>query len=164
MKTKEGERRALQQQKEEEEKVQTSECQELEQKLQEALQLKEQLKSNYEKALETHIGRIRNNTYIDKRQNIFSVWADFIKREKNAINVIGAIARKNLRMEVFSRIRLAARERWMDQHATKVLSNFMRLFKASLVKKAFSKWRVVNYAEVVQDMENKQQLLADTKQ
>jgi hypothetical protein len=136
--------------------VQTNECEDLESKLQEALNMKDNLKANYEKALETHIGRIRNNTYIDKKQNIFCVWRDFIKREKNAINVIGAIARKNLRMEVFSRIRLAARERWLDQNATKVLSNFMRLFKASLVRKAFSKWRVVNYGHLVEDMQDKQ--------
>ena len=29
------------------------------------------------------------------------VWRDYIKQEKNAVNVIGAIARKTLRMEVF---------------------------------------------------------------
>ena len=78
------------------------------------MQLRDQLQANYEKALETHISRMKNNTYIDKRRNIFCVWADYIKREKNAINVIGAIARKNLRMEVFSRIRLVARERFLE--------------------------------------------------
>jgi hypothetical protein len=80
------------------------------------------------------------------------VWRDYIKREKNAINVIGAIARKNLRMEVFSRIRLAARERWMDTNANKVLTNYMRIFKAALIRKAFSKWRIINYSELVTDM------------
>jgi predicted hydrocarbon binding protein len=60
---------------------------------------------------------------------VFGVWADFIKKEKNAINVIGAIARKNLRMEVFSRIRLVAREKYLDDNANKILNNYGRLFK-----------------------------------
>lgn len=62
------------------------------------------------------------------------MWADYIKREKNAVNVIGAIARKHLRMEVFSRIRLVARERYLEVNAEKVITNFARIFKASLVR------------------------------
>jgi len=31
------------------------------------------------------------------------------------VNVIGAIARRTLRIEVFQRIRLAARENWKDK-------------------------------------------------
>jgi hypothetical protein len=101
--------------------------------------------------------------YVDKRENIFQVWVDYIKREKNAINVIGAIARKYLRMEVFSRIRLVARERYLEQNAEKIMTNFARMFKASLVRKAFSKWRVKTYGEVVQEMTHKQEELAETK-
>lgn len=100
--------------KEEEEAKQNNEVDTLSHSLQDAIQLKDQLKANYEKALETHISRLHNNTYVDKRRNIFCVWADYIKQEKNAINVIGAIARKNMRMEVFSRIRRAARENYLD--------------------------------------------------
>lgn len=55
-------------------------------------------------------------------------------------------------MEVFSRIRLAARERYLDNNANRVLGNYMRLFKAALVRKAFSKWRATNYSEVVSDL------------
>ena len=107
------------------------------------------MQSNYEKALETHISRIKNNFYVNKQQNIFRVWADFIKRERNAINVIGAIARKNLRMEVFKRIRLVARERHLEANAEKIITNYARLFKQTMVRKAFSKWRVNTYGEIV---------------
>lgn len=34
--------------------------------------------------------------------------------EKNAVNVIGAIVRRRLRAEVFERIRLVGRERYLD--------------------------------------------------
>ena len=52
------------------------------------------MKANYQKALETHVSRVRNNVYVDKRRNIFCIWADYVKRERNAVNVIGAIARR----------------------------------------------------------------------
>jgi len=68
-----------------------------------------------------------------------------VKRERNAINVIGAIARKNLRMEVFSRIRLVARERFLESNAERVIGNFARIFKASLLRKGINKWRMVAY-------------------
>ena len=101
------------------------------------------------------MSRINSNFYVSKLQNIFSVWADYIKREKNAINVIGAIARRNLRMEVFTRIRLVARERQMEGNAEKVLEKFGRLWKQTWVRQAFSRWRIVTYSEVVKDMEEK---------
>ncbi len=94
-----------------------------------AVQLKEQLKTNYDKALATHIARIKKNHYVDKRRNIMLVWAEFIKREKNAINVIGAITRKYLKQEVFSRIRLTARENYLEANAERVITNYARLFK-----------------------------------
>ena len=53
------------------------------------------------KAFNTLTRRVKDNHYIDKRRNILLVWRDFIKAEKNAVNVIGAIARRTLRMEVF---------------------------------------------------------------
>jgi hypothetical protein len=127
----------------------------LQQKLTEATQLKEQLQANFENAFETHVSRIHNNTYVDKKRNIFCVWADYIKKEKNAMNVIGAIARKNLRMEVFSRIRRVARENYLDHRAEKLLSSFFRLFKTAHVRGCFSKWRVNTYAHVVNHMQNK---------
>ena len=113
------------------------------------------MKQNYEKALETHISRIKNNTYVNKTKNIFCVWADFIKREKNAVHVIGAIARKHLRMEVFSRIKLVARENYLDQRASKILNNYFRLLKQKLLYRSFSKWRVNNYNDLVSTMNQK---------
>jgi len=43
--------------------------------------------------------------------------------------VIGAIARKNLRMEVFSRVRLVARENHLDSRAEKLLTKYVRIWK-----------------------------------
>ena len=73
------------------------------------------------------------------------MWADYIKKEKNAINVIGAIARKNLRMEVFSRIRRTARENYLDNRAEKIMNNFTRMFKYGLINRYFVKWRGSSY-------------------
>lgn len=98
------------------------------------------------------MGRINGNTYVEKKRNIFCVWADYIKREKNAVNVIGAIARKNLRMEVFSRIRLVARENYLDNRAQKILFNYGRLFKNRMLLNAFSKWRGRNYKSLLATM------------
>ncbi len=123
--------------------------------VQEATQLKEQLKANYEKAFDTHVQRIQNNHYVDRRRNIMLVWNEFIKKEKNAINVIGAITRKYLKQEVFSRIRLTARENYLDQNAERICFNFMRILKQSHVRSAFSRWRVNNYSNLVDLMNSK---------
>jgi hypothetical protein len=92
---------------------------------------------------------MKNNTYVDKTKNIFLVWKDYVRREKNAIHVIGAITRKYLRMEVFSRIRLVARENFLDQRAEKLLIKYARLWKQKLIGHFFSKWRVNNYKKMV---------------
>ena len=70
-----------------------------------------------------------DNHYIDKRRNILLVWRDYIRQERNAVNVIGAIARKTLRMEVFYRIRLVARENFLDKDANRKMSHFFNLVK-----------------------------------
>jgi hypothetical protein len=67
--------------------------------------------------------------YVNKLRNIFCIWADYIKKEKNAANVIGAIARRHLRMEVFSRIRLVARERFLEANAERIITNLLKLTK-----------------------------------
>jgi hypothetical protein len=121
----------------------------LNEQLRSALVLKDQLKTNFEKALDTHISRSSKNHYIDKRKNIFTTWADYVKREKNAINTIGALTRKYLRMEVWSRLRLVARENYLDTRAEKILSNFTRMFKKNLMFHSFSKWRVNSYTYLV---------------
>lgn len=44
---------------------------------------------------------MQNNVYINKKRNIFCSWREYVRREKNAVNVIGAIARRTMRIEVF---------------------------------------------------------------
>ena len=80
------------------------------------------------------------------------MWREYIKQEKNAVNVIGAIARKTLRMEVFQRIRLVARENYLDKDAYKKLNNFFRLTRNNVMKKALVMWRKHSYYECVRSM------------
>lgn len=65
-------------------------------------------------------------------------------------------------MEVFSRIRLVARENYLEANAEKIITNFARIFKASLVRKAYSKWRMVTYSQVVDEMNMKKSELEQT--
>ncbi len=163
LENKEKERKELTETKEKEEKEQNAHIDQLTQDVTDANQLKDQLKANYEKALETHVGRIKKNYYVDKKRNILLVWAEFIKREKNAINVIGAITRKYLKQEVFSRIRLTARENYLEDNAERIVSNYGRLFKQAMLRGAFSRWRLNNYTCLVGQMESKIQELNDTQ-
>lgn len=78
-------------------------------------------------------------------------WRDFVRREKNAVNVIGAIARRTLRIEVFRRIRMIARERFLDKNAERICTNFWNMFKHANLKKAFSKWRLNSFKLCVVD-------------
>ncbi len=99
------------------------------------------MQRQFDKAFETHVSRVKNNVYIEKRRNILNTWRDYVRREKNAVNVIGAIARRTLRIEVFRRIRMAARERFLDKNAERVCKNLYDMFKHANIKKAFSRWR-----------------------
>lgn len=74
-----------------------------------------------------------------------------MRREKNAVNVIGAIARRTLRIEVFRRIRMIARERFLDKNAERICTNFWNMFKHANLKKAFSKWRLNSFKLCVVD-------------
>ena len=114
--------------------------------------LKEKLTNNFDKAFNTLVRRVQDNAYIDKRRNILLTWADFCRREKNAVNVIGAIARKTLRMEVFQRIRLVARENKLDKDARRKMLRFFTLVKNNLERKAMVTWRKNSYAQCVQSM------------
>jgi hypothetical protein len=55
-------------------------------------------------------------------------WREFVKKERNAVNAIGAIARRTLRIEVFRRIRMVARENYLDADAKRICTNFFRMF------------------------------------
>ena len=150
----EMQRRALQKQREAEERAHAQEAEELAQQVAEQTALKEQLNQNFEKAFDTLTRRVRENHYIDKRRNIVLVWRDYIKQEKNAVNVIGAIARKTLRMEVFQRIRLVARENYLDKDACRKMNHFYRLMKNNLLRKAMVTWMKNSYAECVKSMQD----------
>lgn len=70
---------------------------------------------------------MNNNVYIDKKRQIFTTWREFVRAEKNSVNVIGAIARRTLRIEVFRRIRMVARENHLDAEALRISTNFFRM-------------------------------------
>ena len=159
---KETERKELQRHKDTEESQQAQEIEQLQGQLRHAMSQKEQMKANYAKALATHISRRENNVYVDKRRNIFCVWAEYIKKEKNAVNIIGAIARKQLRMEVFSRIRLVARERFLEANAERIMTNLFKLMKSNILTKSFSRWRVRTYTDVVREMNHRRDELSQT--
>ena len=76
-----------------------------------------------------------------KQENIFKAWRSYVQKEKNAVNVIGAIVRRRLRCEVFERIRLVGRERHLDSRAALVCTRFFNLVKHGSLVKAFSRWR-----------------------
>jgi hypothetical protein len=99
------------------------------------------MQRQFDVAFETHCSRVKNNVYIEKRRNILCTWRDFVRREKNAVNVIGAIARRTLRIEVFRRIRMVARENYLDKNAERICTNFFNMSKHGNLKKAFSRWR-----------------------
>ena len=97
----EQKRRDLQKQREMEERAHQAEAQDLADQVANQVALKERLTNNFDKAFSTLVRRVNDNQYIDKRRNILLVWSEYIRKEKNACNVVGAIARKTLRMEVF---------------------------------------------------------------
>ena len=111
-----------------------------------------QMKVNLDNAMTAFRRRKEGNVYIDKREHIFTEWALFIKKEKAAVNVIGSIARVTLRREVFQRIRLAAREKFLDNMAEKIAHKFFDGFKAGLLKKAWLRWRENAKKHVLTDL------------
>lgn len=120
------------------------------------------MNKNFENAFNTLVRRVNDNHYIDKRRNILLVWRDFIRQERNAVNVIGAIARKTLRMEVFQRIRLVARENFLDKDANRKMDRFFRLMKNVMLMRAMVTWRKNSYAECVKSMVEMEQAYATT--
>lgn len=68
-------------------------------------------------------------------------WMSHVKEEKNAINVIGAIARQTLRREIFQRIRMEAREHKVDSDAIRKCTRMFNDLRISNLKKAMLKWR-----------------------
>lgn len=54
---------------------------------------RDQIKANFKTAFATMQKRKAGNVYVPKKENIFLEWVAYIRREKAAVNVIGAIAR-----------------------------------------------------------------------
>lgn len=138
---KEQTRKALVRQGQQEQEQQELEEQRLNTELRTAISERDGMQRQFDKAYETHVSRVKNNVYIEKKRNILCTWRDFVRREKNAVNVIGAIARRTLRIEVFRRIRMVARERFLDKNAERICTNFFNMTKHGNLKKAFSRWR-----------------------
>jgi hypothetical protein len=126
-------------------KQEKQEQEEIENKLKDELdvcgQRRNHANDRFEKAFEIHVNRVKSNVYIEKRRNILNTWREYVRRERNAVNVIGAIARRTLRIEVFQRIRMIARENYLDANAKRIITNFFNMSKHGCLKKAFSRWR-----------------------
>ena len=138
---KEHERLAQKEEGRENAREQTREIEELTNKMNTATAEREQMKENFKNAFAAYKRRKEGNVYIPKTEHIFTEWAQFIKKEKAAVNVIGAIARQTLRREVFQRIRLAAREKFLDDTAEKIANRFFKGFKYGTLRKAWIRWR-----------------------
>ena len=65
-------------------------------------------------------------------------------------------------MEVFSRIRLVARERFLEANAERIMTNLFKLMKANILTKLFSRWRVRTYTDVVREMNQRREELSQT--
>ena len=65
-------------------------------------------------------------------------------------------------MEVFQRIRLVARENFLDKDANRKMNNFFRLMKNNNLRKAMVTWRKNSYAECVKSMVNMEEQYATT--
>lgn len=62
---------------------------------------RDKIQNNFKNAFATFQARKAGNIYVPKLENIFMEWQSFVRKEKNACNVIGSIARQTLRREVF---------------------------------------------------------------
>jgi len=63
---------------------------------------------------------------------------------------------------VFSRIRLVARERFLEANAERIMTNLFKLMKANILTKLFSRWRVRTYTDVVREMNQRREELSQT--
>jgi hypothetical protein len=125
--------------------IYSDEIEQLTKTLNDTIRLRDMLQANFELAYNIHKDRTARNTYVEKRKHIFVAWKDFVKREKNAVNVIGAIARRTLRVEVFQRIARMAREKYLDTKAENTMIAFHNLFLRSILRKHMSRWRENTY-------------------
>ena len=120
---------------------QAADIEDMKEQLEQATATKEQLERKFEQAFNIWTDRKERNIYVNKLENIFTTWKRYVKAEKNAVNVIGAIVRRRLRNEVFQRIRLVGRERHLDSRASICCKRFFETIKHGALLKAFSRWR-----------------------
>lgn len=108
-------------------------------------------------------GRKAGNVYVPKLENIFLEWVAYIRKEKAAVNVIGAIARQTLRKEVFQRIRAAANEKHKDDRAIKTANKFFLAFKNGNLRKAWLRWRENSKQAVLEQLVMTQTMMEETQ-
>ena len=105
--------------------------------------------------------RKTGNTYVPKAQNIFLSWRNYVNEEKNAVNLIGAIARQTLRREVFQRIRMDAREHKVDNDAIRKCLKFFNNTRTSNLRHAWQRWRENMKQVVLQELVITEQIMQD---
>lgn len=69
------------------------------------------------------------------------------------MNIIGAIARRTLRVEVFQRIARQARENHLEARADVITIRFRNMFLLSNLRKAMSRWRENTFKMSVRTLE-----------
>jgi len=99
---------------------------------------------------------------VPKKESIFLEWVAYIKREKNAVNVIGSLARQTLRKEVFQRIRAAASENKKDDRAIRTAKKFFLSFKNANLRKAWLRWRENSKQAVLEQLVMTQTIMEET--
>jgi len=57
---------------------------------------------------------MKENAYVDKRQNIWWAWKDYLLKRKNALNTMSGINRWLLLTEAMMRIRGEARDKEIE--------------------------------------------------
>lgn len=124
---------------------------------------RDQIQTNFENAFATFKARKAGNVYVPKLENIFMEWVSYVRREKNAVNVIGAIARQTLRKEVFQRIRAAAREKHLDDRAIRTATKFVLSCKNSNLRKAWNRWRENTKQMVLDQLVETQAFMEETQ-
>ena len=144
-------------------KRQAAEIAALSSQLNQATLNRDQIQTNFENAFATFKARKAGNVYVPKLENIFMEWVSYVRREKNAVNAIGAIARQTLRKEVFQRIRAAAREKHLDDRAIKTANKFFLSFKNSNLRKAWNRWRENTKQMVLDQLVETQAFMEETQ-
>jgi hypothetical protein len=115
-------------------------------------------------ALSTLNKRMEDFAFIDRRRNVFVIWAAQVKKERNCFNSIIAIGRKYFALEFFARIRRFAKEQELEKSSEDRMNKFFRILKNGQLNSAFSKWRTTNMNEKAKDMRDQKTSIVQQKQ